>query len=50
MPRVVRAPFQDIEAQLSLELVRVVEAAALASARTMGQGDRDGSDRGRTGL
>lgn len=36
-------PF-DLEQKLSLELVRVVEAAALAAARTMGQGDRDGSD------
>lgn len=34
----------DIEAQLSLELVRVVEAAAIAAARTMGKGDRKGSD------
>lgn len=34
----------DIEAQLSLELVRVVEAAAIAAARTMGKGDRPGSD------
>lgn len=34
----------DIEARLSLELVRVVEAAAVAAARTMGQGDRKGSD------
>ncbi|MGI8746299.1 MAG: class II fructose-bisphosphatase [Bryobacteraceae bacterium] len=33
-----------IEAQLSLELVRVVEAAAIAAARTMGRGDREGSD------
>src|SRR5271168_1316807 len=36
-------PF-DLEQKLSLELVRVVEAAALAAARTMGQGDREGSD------
>lgn len=34
----------DIEEDLSLELVRVVEAAALSAARTMGQGDRKGSD------
>ena len=34
----------DIEKQLSLELVRVVEEAAVAAARTMGQGDRKGSD------
>ncbi len=33
-----------IEQQLALALVRVVEEAALASARTMGQGDRKGSD------
>lgn len=32
------------EERLSFELVRVVEAAAVAAARTMGQGDRDGSD------
>jgi fructose-1,6-bisphosphatase class II len=30
---------------LSLEMLRVVENAAIASARTMGMGDRDGSDR-----
>ncbi len=30
---------------LSLELVRVVEQAAIACAHTMGQGDREGSDR-----
>ena len=29
---------------LSLELLRVVEQAAIASAQTMGQGDRHGSD------
>jgi fructose-1,6-bisphosphatase class II len=34
----------DIEKQLSLELIRVVEQAAIAAARTMGQGDRKGSD------
>jgi fructose-1,6-bisphosphatase II len=34
----------DLEQKLSLELVRVVESAALAAARTMGQGDREGSD------
>src|SRR5262249_4727717 len=33
-----------IEQNLSLELVRVVEEAALAAARTMGQGERDGAD------
>jgi len=30
---------------LALEMVRVTEAAALASARMMGRGDRDGADR-----
>lgn len=30
---------------LSLEMLRVVEDAAIASARTMGMGDREGSDR-----
>lgn len=34
----------DIEQQLSLEFVRVVEEAALAAARTMGQGDAKASD------
>src|SRR5229473_821060 len=38
-------PAFDIEQKLSLELVRVVEEAAVAAARTMGQGDRDGADR-----
>ncbi|HUL79770.1 MAG TPA: class II fructose-bisphosphatase [Vicinamibacteria bacterium] len=32
-------------ADLPLEFVRVVERAAIAAARTMGQGDRQGSDR-----
>jgi fructose-1,6-bisphosphatase class II len=31
--------------ELALQMIRVVEEAALASARTMGQGDRKGSDR-----
>ena len=34
-----------ISADLPLEFVRVVERAAIAAARTMGQGDRQGSDR-----
>jgi fructose-1,6-bisphosphatase II len=34
----------DIEQKLSLELVRVVEEAAVSAARTMGQGDRKASD------
>jgi len=33
------------ESQLSREFLRVVEEAAVAAARTMGQGDRKGSDR-----
>ena len=33
-----------IPADLPLEFVRVVERAAIAAARTMGQGDRKGSD------
>src|SRR5579863_9554205 len=37
-------PAPYIEEMLSFDLVRVVEAAAIASARTMGKGDRDGSD------
>jgi fructose-1,6-bisphosphatase class II len=34
----------DITKDLSLEFLRVTEAAAIAAARTMGQGDRKGSD------
>ncbi len=34
----------DAEQSLALKLVNVVEQAAIASARTMGQGDRKGSD------
>jgi fructose-1,6-bisphosphatase class II len=34
----------DIEQDLALEFVRVVEEAAIASARTMGQGEREKSD------
>ncbi len=33
-----------MEKELSLEFLRVVETAAIESARTMGQGDRSGSD------
>jgi fructose-1,6-bisphosphatase II len=33
-----------VEKELSLEFLRTVENAAIASARTMGQGDRSGSD------
>ncbi len=35
---------QNIESDLALEFVRVVEKAAIASARTMGQGDRKLAD------
>jgi fructose-1,6-bisphosphatase II len=34
----------NLESDLALELLRVVEAAAIASARTMGQGDRKHAD------
>ncbi len=34
-----------MESMLALELVRVTEAAAIASARFMGRGDRDEADR-----
>ena len=34
----------DVAKDLSLEFLRVTEAAAIAAARTMGQGDRKGSD------
>ena len=39
-----RAPARQENADLSLELLRVVEQAAIACATTMGQGDREGSD------
>src|SRR5271156_4546817 len=35
---------QYLGAHLAFEMARVVEEAAIASARTMGQGDRPGSD------
>src|ERR1035438_6229491 len=34
----------DLEQHLAFELTRVVEEGAVAAARTMGQGDRKGSD------
>src|SRR3954453_22205805 len=34
----------NLESDLALEMLRVVEAAAIASARTMGQGDRKRAD------
>src|SRR5258705_8747860 len=36
---------ENIESDLALEFLRVVENAAIASARTMGQGDRPLSDK-----
>src|SRR4029077_2290247 len=36
---------ENIESDLALEFLRVVEVAAIASARTMGQGDRPLSDK-----
>ena len=38
-------PVPTVPVDLSLELLRVVEQAAIACAHTMGQGDREGSDR-----
>jgi fructose-1,6-bisphosphatase class II len=37
-------PLAKIEHDLEMDFVRVVEMAAIAAARTMGQGDREGSD------
>ncbi len=37
-----------MEQLLALEMVRVTEAAAISSARSMGRGDRDGADRAAT--
>ena len=42
--RAARPPAPDASRDLSLELLRVVEQAAIACAYTMGQGDREGSD------
>src|SRR5258707_8693265 len=38
------APSDSVEQQLAFHLTRVVEEAAVSAARTMGQGDRAGSD------
>jgi len=38
-------PVNNLESDLALEMLRVVEAAAIASARTMGQGDRKLADK-----
>ncbi len=37
-----------LETQLALDMIRVTEAAAVASARFMGRGDNDGADRAAT--
>src|SRR4029078_12576177 len=42
------AHYRAMDRTLSLEVVRVTEAAALASARFVGLGDRDGADRAAT--
>jgi fructose-1,6-bisphosphatase II len=39
---------RSFETLLALEMVRVTEAAAIASARYMGRGDRDGADKAAT--
>ena len=44
MATVTSAISKGIDQTLEFDFVRVVEEAAIASARTMGQGDRDGSD------
>jgi len=43
-PRRTGSPSASVEQHLAFELARVVEEAAVAAARTMGQGDRPGSD------
>jgi fructose-1,6-bisphosphatase class II len=43
-PRTEHPPVAMIERDLEGDFVRVVEEAAIAAARTMGMGDRDGSD------
>jgi fructose-1,6-bisphosphatase II len=43
-PNTPKVPEKDIEQDLALDFVRVVEEAAVACARTMGQGDSEKSD------
>src|SRR5579863_3904787 len=43
-PELIHLTGAAMEKELSLEFLRTVETAAIASARTMGQGDRSGSD------
>jgi len=43
-PAVTHTPTENLETDLALEFLRVVEEAAIASAKTMGQGDRKHAD------
>ena len=43
-PVVTHTPTENLETDLALEFLRVVEEAAIASAKTMGQGDRKHAD------
>src|SRR5438309_11747997 len=47
-PGKVRSFGENIESDLAVEFMRVVEKAAIASARTMGQGDRKLADQAAT--
>jgi fructose-1,6-bisphosphatase II len=43
-PVIQHDPTANLETDLALEFLRVVEEAAVASAKTMGQGDRKNAD------
>ncbi|HEY5174042.1 MAG TPA: fructose-bisphosphatase class II, partial [Terriglobales bacterium] len=43
-PIIEHSPTANLETDLALEFLRVVEEAAIASAKTMGQGDRKNAD------
>jgi len=43
-PTIIHSPTANLETDLALEFLRVVEDAAIASAKTMGQGDRKHAD------
>ena len=43
-PLVEHSPTANLETDLALEFLRVVEEAAIASGKTMGQGDRKHAD------
>ena len=43
-PSIIHSPTANLETDLALEFLRVVEEAAIASAKTMGQGDRKHAD------